>query len=234
MEEDTAAAYDRVADDYQAAFPSLAFRRREYHFLFSHVPPSWEAVLDVGCGNGIFLKTIAASIGRGIGVDVSPRMLHLAAQNTRDCRNVRILNYNGIQLPFPDRTFDCVLSSFSWRYFPLEHILSECHRVLKDEGTLLVVDQFLYGATRPSLWSVAAGKARFLWSCLRRPKFPVRLQALISKPEWRHLMRRFPGTTIEDFTRTCAACFHLQRVKRLNCSFQRVTYGILAAKRGVV
>jgi ubiquinone/menaquinone biosynthesis C-methylase UbiE len=78
---DVAAFFDRCAErgfHEQHGRPArlLAYRLgliRRHARLRSH-----DVVLDVGCGNGHHLAALAPEIARGVGVDVSPRMIELA------------------------------------------------------------------------------------------------------------------------------------------------------------
>jgi ubiquinone/menaquinone biosynthesis C-methylase UbiE len=107
-------------------------------------------VLDLGCGNGILLQEISSRIGSGVGVDISERMLRLAREHTSGLSNISFLHRRHFPLPFPDRSFDCVPAVFSLRYFCLPAALPEIHRVLKNGGVFIAVDQFAYGLRRRS------------------------------------------------------------------------------------
>lgn len=97
-----------------------------------------EKVLDVGCGEGIFLARIAQTYGvDGTGVDISKKSI-TAAEKWSSSR-LRFQVADAIELPFKDESFDYVLS-----FDTLEHIdrqeeaLSEMVRVLKSNGSLLI------------------------------------------------------------------------------------------------
>lgn len=76
-------AYDSLAayfDDFASVEPSWQRRNRTYHRLLQriarfHVLPG-STVLEIGCGSGDLLAALEP--GRGVGVDVSPRMVELA------------------------------------------------------------------------------------------------------------------------------------------------------------
>lgn len=76
-------AYDSLAayfDDFASVEPSWQRRNRTYHRLLQriarfHVLPG-ASVLEIGCGSGDLLAALEP--GRGVGVDVSPRMVDLA------------------------------------------------------------------------------------------------------------------------------------------------------------
>ena len=105
-----------------------------------------QRVLDIGTGPGhLFLalrKTFPDS--ELVGVDISPAMVTQAQRNMEaygpDPRiQVRLAGANA--LPFPDETFDRVISTGSLHHWkdPVK-ALSEAHRVLKADGYALMCD----------------------------------------------------------------------------------------------
>ena len=98
-----------------------------------------ERVLDAGCGNGLWMRTLARRFGvrSGVGLDLSFGMLadarhalgHGAALVTGDVR----------RLPFPDESFDVVLCLWMLYHVADHHsVLAELRRVLRPGGRLLV------------------------------------------------------------------------------------------------
>jgi SAM-dependent methyltransferase len=75
-----------------------------------------EAVLDIGCGGGV--DTLVAGImvgpeGKAIGIDMVPEMLARARENLRKTplKNITFQETSGEDLPFPDESFDVVISN---------------------------------------------------------------------------------------------------------------------------
>jgi arsenite methyltransferase len=109
------------------------------------------AVLDVGCGGGV--DTIVAGMivgptGKVIGIDVVPEMLERARQNLKktSLENVSFLEYSPEALPFPDGSFDAVISNGAFNLIPDKaKALKEVFRVLKFSGRLMIADQSLTG-----------------------------------------------------------------------------------------
>ena len=104
------------------------------------------SVLDLGCGTGtlaIWAKQ-ARPAARIIGVDGDAEILHKAEHKARqagcDVRFDRGLSYD---LPYPDRTFDRVLSSLFFHHLTTNdkrQTIEEIARVLKPGGELHVAD----------------------------------------------------------------------------------------------
>ena len=106
-----------------------------------------DALLDVGCGTGTLALEVqrrVGSAGRITGVDPGAEQIARAhAKAAR--RNAPIEFQVGVieQLPFPDQTFDVVLSTLMMHHLPapLKHQgLAEIARVLKPSGRLVIAD----------------------------------------------------------------------------------------------
>jgi SAM-dependent methyltransferase len=108
---------------------------------------SGEKVLDIGCGAGV--DTILAAMmvgpdGSAVGVDLVPEMITRAESNLKmiDLKNIIFQNTSGEDLPFPDCTFDVVISNGVINLIPdKESALTEINRVLKSGGRFMVADQ---------------------------------------------------------------------------------------------
>jgi ubiquinone/menaquinone biosynthesis C-methylase UbiE len=108
---------------------------------------SGETVLDVGCGTGTLTLQAAALVGatgRVSGIDPGPKQI--ARARLKAARRGLPIDFQvGVieQLPFPDQSFDVVLSTFVMHMLPDDlkrQGLLEIARVLKPGGRLLIVD----------------------------------------------------------------------------------------------
>ncbi len=92
---------------------------------------SSDIVLDVGCGDGFYLGTLARQMGFGAhGVDISVPAIDAAARRYPGCEWI-VANADRF-LPYADRSFSIVLS-ITARMNP-----SEFRRVLREDGRFLV------------------------------------------------------------------------------------------------
>lgn len=105
------------------------------------------SVLDVGCGTGslaILAKQRVGPTGTVSGIDASPEMIARARKKARKARaEVRFEAAVVEAMPFPDATFDFVLSTMMLHHLPDDarhQCLREIRRILKPGGRLLVVD----------------------------------------------------------------------------------------------
>ena len=105
------------------------------------------AVLDVGCGPGA-LTLLAAervgSTGEAHGLDPSPEMIRLATEKAAKASVAAAFREGVIEsLPFPDASFDAVLSSLMLHHLPDDVKragFAEVARVLKPGGRFVALD----------------------------------------------------------------------------------------------
>ncbi len=78
------------------------------------------------------------------GVDVDEKVLSIAKRKIEQAGvDIKLHQYDGKTLPFPENTFDRVISSLVFHHLPTEtklNCLRELHRVLKQGGELHVAD----------------------------------------------------------------------------------------------
>lgn len=106
-------------------------------------------VLDVGCGTGNLLR----STGKRhpdvdlVGLDPDPRALARAGRKVRRAGlAVRLDRGFAQELPYPDNSFDRVLSSLMLHHLDSaskDALLAEVHRVLRPDGLLVLADVVL-------------------------------------------------------------------------------------------
>lgn len=98
-------------------------------------------VLEIGHGTGHLQSKLMDKNRIIVGLDESPQMGLLAKARLAKSGH-HILNLArgmGQNLPFAQNTFDTVVSTFPTEYIFDQQTLSEIHRVLRDEGRLIVL-----------------------------------------------------------------------------------------------
>ena len=105
------------------------------------------AVLDLAGGTGDVAFRIARGGGPGIHItvcDINPDMLAVGQERASQCGLDRVVSFeqgNAEELPYSDRSFDCVTIAFGIRNVPrIEQALAQVHRVLKLGGRFLCLE----------------------------------------------------------------------------------------------
>jgi SAM-dependent methyltransferase len=102
-------------------------------------------VLDLACGGGLIVCAFAPHVRHATGIDLTPAMLErartLAAE--KQLENVTWQQGDVRSLPWPDASFDIVVTRFSFHHFqnPLG-VLREMARVCRSGGRVIVVDMY--------------------------------------------------------------------------------------------
>ncbi len=105
-----------------------------------------ERVLDVGCGAGtdsLVAAQMIAPDGRVTGIDMTPQMLANARRAAAEMGldNVEFIESEAEQLPFPDESFDVVISNGVIDLIPdKDAVFSELRRVLRPGGRIQLAD----------------------------------------------------------------------------------------------
>ncbi|MEM0029896.1 MAG: class I SAM-dependent methyltransferase [Candidatus Nitrosocaldus sp.] len=103
-------------------------------------------VLDAGSGFGNMSKSILKIFPnvRVVMLDPIVEMLHLASESMAEYKDKDRASFvSGIfeYIPFDDGKFDAVVCGYSFRdALVMSHAIREFHRVLKDDGRLVIVD----------------------------------------------------------------------------------------------
>ncbi len=145
---------------------------------------SWEGVgstqpqrglklLEIGCGTGPLLAVAARRYGSAVGVDIAFRWLVVAKKRLAEAGlDVPLICACAEALPFGDCSFDRVAAESA-----LEHVrdqqqtLTECHRVLRPGGRLLVTTPNKYSLgpdPQVGVWAGGYWPERWLAACVRR------------------------------------------------------------------
>jgi ubiquinone/menaquinone biosynthesis C-methylase UbiE len=98
-------------------------------------------VLDVGCGTGSDLELYHRAGCKVYGIDLSPAMLAVARKKFG--HSAHLFLTDGAQLPFDNRYFDLILSTYTLHEIPPQvrsSVLHEMIRVLKKNGRILLTD----------------------------------------------------------------------------------------------
>jgi ubiquinone/menaquinone biosynthesis C-methylase UbiE len=111
-------------------------------------------VLEIGFGTGLNLAYYPAHVREITTVDPNPGMGKLAAKRVEES-GVRVDHrvLGGEELPFPDRSFDCVVST--WTLCSIRdaaRALEQVHRVLRPGGRFLFLEHGLSDDPKVHAW----------------------------------------------------------------------------------
>jgi len=104
---------------------------------FAQVQPE-RRVLDVGCGTGVVAITAALKGAKVSGLDLTPVLVERARKNAGIAAvDVDFIEGDAEALPYPDNSFDIVLSQFGHMFAPRPSVVvREMLRVLKPGGRI--------------------------------------------------------------------------------------------------
>ena len=100
------------------------------------------AILDVGCGTGEILSTLASKKGLILaGIDISPEIIKIASEKAN--RNIDFKIGDAEELPWKENCFDLIICTYSFHHYPRPEIaLREMQRVLKPKGQVMIGDSW--------------------------------------------------------------------------------------------
>jgi len=136
-------SYDAVADDFNRLTDRVSVYAAEE--LANALPTKAKNVLDIGCGTGIVMLSIARRLpktSRITGLDLSPVMLATArcnAENNGHADRFSFVVGDAEALAMEDCSVDAATSRYAWRHLPHPtKATAEIFRVLKPGGTFAV------------------------------------------------------------------------------------------------
>ena len=153
--------FDGKADTYEE------YRLGEWYIaqlqqLVTHVKGAAPGdILDVGCGTGWLLRSLAVEQPdrRYVGVDISPGMIASArARLPESVRNVDLINGDWESLhvdALSDYEISAIVCTSAFHYFaePLESLKKMC-QVLREGGSLFLVERNKSGSPLTAVWDL--------------------------------------------------------------------------------
>jgi ubiquinone/menaquinone biosynthesis C-methylase UbiE len=129
--------YDLTAEMYDERYSEEQMRK--YKKALENVSVEGKAVLDVGCGSGLFFKEVATQADIVASIDISRKLLLKAKEQAKSLDNVFVLQADADHLPFRDGFFGAVFAFTVLQNMPKPpKTLNELKRVVKGDGRVLV------------------------------------------------------------------------------------------------
>jgi ubiquinone/menaquinone biosynthesis C-methylase UbiE len=133
--------FDEMSSDYSNALGK--YTEPMHHALIKELEgKNFKTLLDVGCGNGIFLSMVLNKFDVEVsGIDISPGMVEKSKELLDGRADLKVGDSEN--LPWNDRSFDVVTCSASFHHYPgPERVLKEMKRILRPGGFLMIADPF--------------------------------------------------------------------------------------------
>ena len=105
-----------------------------------------DVVLELGCGTGFYSEMVIGRVKQLTATDLAPEMIEQAKRNLAQFTNAEVRIEDCYSTSFKDNVFDSVLMANLLHIVmdPLA-VLMEGHRVLKNNGRIVIVDGTGYG-----------------------------------------------------------------------------------------
>ncbi len=133
---------NKRAEQYENAYD---YRSATFNWMVSKIDPilrESERAIDLGAGTGDLVRTIKTK-GYYIGMDVSPDMLRIAREKSKN-KGIFIVG-DGYDIPFLDRSFDRVTMKYYLHHLDdPEKTLREARRILHEDGIVVIGDVASY------------------------------------------------------------------------------------------
>jgi SAM-dependent methyltransferase len=148
--------------------------------ILDAVPDGCGAAIDVGCGDGMLARRLAARCGAVTGIDRDERMIAVARQRGRAIPAVSFVQADFLAYPLEDAGFDFACANTALHHMDFTAALGKMARILRPGGRLAVVGLAADGS--PADWVIgAAGIPANLW--YRRTRGEVNPGAPIMGPD---------------------------------------------------
>ncbi|MFA5309424.1 MAG: methyltransferase domain-containing protein [Dehalococcoidales bacterium] len=152
-------------------------------------------VLDIGTGSGRLAIELAKTKGNEYeitGLDVSQDMLARAKENAKAAGmngKITFIKGNGAALPFPDKSFDLVVSYASLHHWANpEQVFAEARRVVKEGGAVIIRDnRRVYGNP---FWEVFIRGLSLFMNKRHRDNWPKAIMSSYTLPEVQEIIHK--------------------------------------------
>ena len=128
-----------------------------YHrFLLKQLPAQCRTALDIGCGTGEFSRLLAQRVERVIALDLSPNMIEVAKQRSRQFPNIDFQVADIMLWEPPAEKFDLIVSIATLHHVPVESVLPNLKTALNPGGRLVILDLLKHETLQDRLSDVVA------------------------------------------------------------------------------
>jgi ubiquinone/menaquinone biosynthesis C-methylase UbiE len=163
------------------------------YFFASRICQKGGDILEIACGGGQGLALLEENYKKIVAGDITLQNVQRVMLAYASKEKIFPLQMDGHSLPFPDETFNAILLFEAIYYFAnVNLLLSECKRVLKPEGILMVGSANKeWRDFNPSPYAVTYYSARQLFTLLTSTGFDTTLYTSYTIPNEPDLVSRF-------------------------------------------
>jgi len=174
-----------------------------------------KAILDVGCGEGTKLNSVALNHQNATGVDINRYAITLAKKKYPQ---LNFIHHSGKKLPFKDGEFDLVYSTFALEHTQNHRLfLQETIRVLRSKGKIVILCPNFGSPNRRSPNSVESPFKKLINGFLKDFSSSPDLNWVKVKPKKKYL-NIDDDTTVEPYLKDLKGFFHKNGFRVLKCS----------------
>ena len=181
-------------------------------FLLKHIAPSSECdALEIGCETGNFSRMLAQRFHQVLALDLSPRMIELAKEKSRQYSNINFQVADVMTQMFSTEQFGCIASIATLHHLPLEPILLKMKNALKPGGTLLILDVFKAESLSDFSSSLLAIPVNLTLKLIKNGRISESAEV---QAAWEEHGRTDVYPTLSQVRQTCAKILPKAQIKR--------------------
>ena len=183
-----------------------------YHdFLLRQLPLHCMYALEIGCGTGAFSRLLASRSDRVLALDLSPQMIRVAKDQSKQYSNIDFQVADAMMWEFPIEQFDYVASIATLHHLPTEKMLCKMKETLKINGTLIILDLFQAEGLSDVLTSALAMPAHIILRLVKTGRLREPRQV---REAWAEHGRHDSYPTLSQIRQVCAAVLPGARVRK--------------------
>jgi len=132
------AAFETLAPEYERHRRQNPCFLGQRNILATWLDPSYDRILEIGCGSGDMLSLLTKRGRIVVGIDLALPMLHATG---RTCRapGIHLMQADACRLPFGGESFDAIVCMGVMEYVPHAiKLVAEIRRVLRPGGHAVV------------------------------------------------------------------------------------------------
>jgi len=216
--------YTKVTElpGYKITKEQLARLYQRYRFALKFCKD--KEVLEVACGGGMGLGYLASVSKKVVGGDIDKNNLKYPLEHYKRRDKIELREFDAQNIPFEDKSFDVVILYEAIYYLEKpEMFVSEAHRVLKENGVLLICTVNKDWADfNPSPSSTKYFSASELYSLVNQKFSKVELFGAFAVSR-----ERIKNKTISFIKRTAMAFNLIPKTMKGKEIFKRIFFGKL-------